>query len=600
MNTPRQIALAASRGGAAALEASRAQLNDLNVFPVPDGDTGSNLTRTAVRLADGLEAGVAAASLAEVATTAKRSALAGASGNSGIILSQIVAGFADVLGQGGTVDSDVLARALRAASDAAYRPVRQPIEGTMLTVIREMAETAELHREAPLDEAIDAVLAAASDTVARTESMLAVLRDAQVVDAGAAGLLEYARGAVAGYRGEAPREPAAVGATPVSFESVHLEESLYRYCTSYLIEADAIDVPALEKELAGFGDCVLVVGEAPLVKVHVHTDEPGLVLSLGVTVGSVDGIEIANMHEQARQRELRLTVIQGGGSGQARTLSAGAAIVLDSTADLPDPQSLHPHWRSVPLTVSFGGRDYADGIDIDSDGFYDLLRRSPDHPQTSAPSPGAYQQAFQQVGDCDRVFVLPISSKVSASYQSAVAAAQDDARVTVLDGGTVSAGTVMLAEGVQRLIDAGETTEAIEDWLDGARERMRMLVGVTTLEYLERGGRISRTQRLVGDALGVKTLLTMRDGEVVKYKTTRGVSGIWREFERFILAEAPTDRPVHVGIAHAQAPEAAARLSELVVRLRPDAGIERVCAIGAVVGTHSGPGAFGLLILPDA
>jgi uncharacterized protein len=598
VNSPRQIALAATRGGASAVEASRAQLNDLNVFPVPDGDTGSNLTRTAMRLADGLESG-SAESLAEVAAAAKRSALAGASGNSGIILSQIVAGFADVLAEGGTVDAGVLARALRAACEAAYRPVRQPIEGTMLTVIREMAEIAELHREDPLDVAIDAVLAAASETVARTESMLGVLRDAHVVDAGAAGLLEFSRGAVAGYRGEAPRAPAPVVAVPVSFESVHLEESQYRYCTSYLIESPAIDVPALERELAGFGDCVLVVGEAPLVKVHVHTDEPGLVLSLGVAVGSVDGIEIANMHEQARQREQRLTVIQGGGLDQAG-VTASAAIVLDSTADLPDPETLHPHWRSVPLTVSFGDRDYADGVDIDSDGFYDLLRQSSDHPQTSAPSPGAYQDAFAQLSDCTRVFVMPISSRVSASYQSACAAAQDDPRVTVLDGGTVSAGTVMLAEGVQRLIDAGEPTEAIVAWVDAARTRMRLLVGVTTLEYLERGGRISHTQRLLGDALGVKTLLTMRDGEVVKYKTTRGVAGIWREFERFILAEAPADRPVRVGIAHAQAPEAAARLSELVVRLRPDAGIERVCAIGAVVGTHSGPGAFGLLLLPDA
>jgi DegV family protein with EDD domain len=337
-----------------------------------------------------------------------------------------------------------------------------------------------------------------------------------------------------------------------------------------------------------------------LVKVHVHTDEPGLVLSLGVAVGSVDGIEIANMHEQARAREQRLTVIQGGGSSAPGPLPATAAIVLDSTADLPDPQTLHPHWRSVPLTVSFGDRDYADGIDIDSDGFYDLLRQSPDHPQTSAPSPGAYQEAFAQVSDCARVFVMPISSKVSASYQSALTAAQDDARVTVLDGGSVSAGTVMLAEGVQRLIDAGEPTETIEAWLEGARDRMRLLVGVTTLEYLERGGRISHAQRLLGDAFGVKTLLTMRDGEVVKYKTTRGVAGIWREFERFILAEAPADRPVHVGIAHAQAPEAAAQLSELVVRLRPGADIDRVCSIGAVVGTHSGPGAFGLLILPEA
>ena len=319
-------------------------------------------------------------------------------------------------------------------------------------------------------------LQAASETVARTESMLGVLRDAHVVDAGAAGLLEFSRGAVAGYRGEAPRAPAPVVAVPVSFESVHLEESQYRYCTSYLIESPAIDVPALERELAGFGDCVLVVGEAPLVKVHVHTDEPGLVLSLGVAVGSVDGIEIANMHEQARQREQRLTVIQGGGLDQAG-VTASAAIVLDSTADLPDPETLHPHWRSVPLTVSFGDRDYADGVDIDSDGFYDLLRQSSDHPQTSAPSPGAYQDAFAQLSDCTRVFVMPISSRVSASYQSACAAAQDDPRVTVLDGGTVSAGTVMLAEGVQRLIDAGEPTEAIVAWVDAARTRMRLLVG---------------------------------------------------------------------------------------------------------------------------
>ncbi len=217
-----------------------------------------------------------------MAAAAKRAALAGASGNSGIILSQIVAGFADVLGEGGTVDADVLARALRAASEAAYRPVRQPIEGTMLTVIREMAETAELHREQPLDDGIDAVLEAAADTVVRTESMLDVLRDAHVVDAGAAGLLEFARGAVAGYRGEAPERRGDGWSRPVSFESVHLEESQYRYCTSYLIEGRRVDVPALERALAGFGDCVLVVGEAPLVKVHVHTDEPGLVLSLGV------------------------------------------------------------------------------------------------------------------------------------------------------------------------------------------------------------------------------------------------------------------------------------------------------------------------------
>ena len=141
----------------------------------------------------------------------------------------------------------------------------------------------------------------------------------------------------------------------------------------------------------------------------------------------------------------------------------------------------------MPLTVSFGDRDYADGVDIDSDGFYRLLRDSPHHPQTSAPAPAAYSQAFADLGGVRRIFVLPISSKVSGSHQSALVAAQSDSRVTVLDGLTVSAGTVLLAEGVQRLLDRDATTEEVEAWMTAARDRIKILIGVSTLEYLERG-----------------------------------------------------------------------------------------------------------------
>ena len=135
MSDAHRIALAAARGAAAAVEASRGRLNDLNVYPVPDGDTGSNLAETARELAAGLET-AAVDGVAAVAAAAKRSVLMGASGNSGAILSQIVGGFADVVGAAPSLDSHTLARALRSASDAAYRPVQVPIEGTMLTVIR--------------------------------------------------------------------------------------------------------------------------------------------------------------------------------------------------------------------------------------------------------------------------------------------------------------------------------------------------------------------------------------------------------------------------------------------------------------------------------
>ena len=221
------------------------------------------------------------------------------------------------------LDSQTLARALRSASDAAYRPVQLPIEGTMLTVIREMAEAAESQTGAELDAAIDEVLDAAARSVVRTQSMLAVLREAGVVDAGAAGLVEFCRGAVAGARGEHIHAPLEAIERPLSIEAVHQEESQYRYCTSFLLEGDAIDRDRLERQLVEMGDCLLVVGEAPMCRVHLHTDDPGAALTRAVEMGSIDRVSIANMQEQTRQREQRLTaapklVALPGGRADAR------------------------------------------------------------------------------------------------------------------------------------------------------------------------------------------------------------------------------------------------------------------------------------------
>jgi DegV family protein with EDD domain len=593
----RQTAVAMARGAADALAGARERLNDLNVYPVPDGDTGSNLARTAAKLAESMES-CAAGDRGGLAAAAKRAALAGASGNSGIILSQIVAGFADVVGAAEVVDGPVLARALREAATAAYRPVQQPIEGTMLTVIREMAEAAEGLAGEPLEAAIDSVLAAAEDSVARTPSLLRVLADAGVVDAGAAGLVEFARGATAGYRGDHVEAPQELLSRPLSIDAVHQEASRYRYCTTFLLEGNEIDRALLERDLEPLGDCLLVVGEVPLLKVHVHTDDPGRAISIGSGMGSLDGVEVANMQEPARERERRLVVLEGGGERDDPLTADTAAIVLDSTADLPRPQERHPNWRSVPLTVAFGDREFADGVDLDVGGFYALLERSSEHPRTAAPAPAAYGRAFADLAGYRRIFVLPISSRISGSHRAALAAAHDDPRVTVLDGLTVSAGTVLLADGVQRLLAAGSSVEEVTAWVDEARGRMQILIAVDTLEFLHRGGRVSRAQKVAGGALGVRPLLTLREGEVVPYGKVYGRRGVWRAFERFLAQHAPPGSAPRVGIAHGHAERDAQRLVELVRRVSPQARVDRVCEIGPVVGTHGGPGTLGLLVLP--
>jgi len=285
-----------------ALEGSRERIDDLNVYPVPDGDTGTNMALT-VRAVVEAAAASAAADRQTLARELTRAALMGARGNSGVILSQIVRGAAEALSVAPHIDAPALARALRAA---AYRGVRRPVEGTMLTVIREMAEEAEARAapDLPAAELLRAVLARGEDALARTPQMLDVLREAGVVDAGGAGLVELVRGLAAAVAGEPLPEPPP--REELGLEAVHQELSRYRYCTVFVVEGEGLDARALERELERLGDSLLIVGDASALKVHVHTDDPGAALSLGTALGLIDGVEIANMHAQTAERERRL------------------------------------------------------------------------------------------------------------------------------------------------------------------------------------------------------------------------------------------------------------------------------------------------------
>jgi DAK2 domain fusion protein YloV len=281
------------KGARAAIETSRRRIDDLNVYPVPDGDTGTNLTLT-VRAIDEALHQEGPDDRAGLAKEISKAALMGARGNSGVILSQIVRGATDSLAV-----SDDLARAFRSASDAAYRAVKKPVEGTMLTAIRSMADAAEHGGN------LGTIIARGEDTVARTREMLPVLKEAGVVDAGAAGLVEIVRGIHAALTGEA-LPPAPELEESFRIEAVHQELSRFRYCTVFVVEGETLDADELEAELEQLGDSLLVVGDRTALKVQVHTDDPGRALSLGVQRGTVGGVEIANMHEQTAEREERL------------------------------------------------------------------------------------------------------------------------------------------------------------------------------------------------------------------------------------------------------------------------------------------------------
>jgi fatty acid kinase len=297
-------------GGFAALEERKQEINDLNVYPVPDGDTGTNLALTVKGMVESIARLPDDLSEHEICSAISQAALMGARGNSGVILSQIVRGAMDVLGQDGPVTQDVLTRALRHATETAYRAVRKPVEGTMLTVLREMAEAA---AQSPATTEVGAfvaqVVAAGWKSVERTPRLLKVLADAGVVDAGGFGLVVFVEGAADG-RGSQRTEIATRIPVPVAQDASEMEEpeeeSDFTYCTSFLLTGSGLDQSSLEDSLGRLGDSLLVVGDDHQLKVHVHTDEPGAVLAMASALGVLTEIEIDNMKEQKAARDQRL------------------------------------------------------------------------------------------------------------------------------------------------------------------------------------------------------------------------------------------------------------------------------------------------------
>ena len=271
------------------------------------------------------------------------------------------------------------------------------------------------------------------------------------------------------------------------------------------------------------------------------------------------------------------------------------AIVLDSTADFPEAPQRFSNWRIVPLYVRFGDESFRDYVELGPEAFYARLRTAEELPTTSQPTPQDFLSAFEELGAYERIYVLTLSSRLSGTFGSARTAAEElgGARVRLVDSESASAAIAMLALAVQRRLEAGTTDEAVEALIARYKAENGLLFTVDTLEFLAKGGRIGRASAMAGQLLNIKPILTIAEGEVVPVKRVRGNQKAMQEFVR-AFTEATIDDPgLRVGIAHADAPDRAEALRKMVRGERPQAQIEIVTTLGAVVGTHAGPGTVG-------
>jgi DegV family protein with EDD domain len=285
-----------------------------------------------------------------------------------------------------------------------------------------------------------------------------------------------------------------------------------------------------------------------------------------------------------------------------RLTADNTAIVVDSTADFPEAADRFPNWRVVPLYVRFGEDSYRDYVELGPDEFYARLRTAPELPTTSQPTPGDFLATYRELDDFERIYSLHIAAKLSGTYESATLAASElggGDRVRTIDSQTASAAIAMLGLAIQRRLEAGTTDEEVERLVDRYRRECGLLFTVDTLEFLQRGGRIGRAAAWAGTLLNIKPILTIADGEVLPLKRVRGNQKALQEFANAFREATDDADGLRVGIAHADAPDRVEALRALVEDVRPHAEIEHVTTLGAVIGTHSGPGCVGFFWFSD-
>ncbi|MFQ6046009.1 MAG: DegV family protein [Gemmatimonadales bacterium] len=569
------------------VDAGRDELNRINVFPVPDGDTGTNFAMTLRAAAEAVR-GLRDPGLAEVTRAMAEACVFGARGNSGILLSQFLLGFRKALRGRNLARSGEIATALRLGSEHIEQSLDEPVEGTILTVSRDVAEAAEraAYETANLSDMMRHVVERARESLNRTPELLSVLRDNGVVDAGAKAFVRLLEGVVRLIEGE----PISEAAEPVAFDlpsaaamaEVESERD-YRFCTEVLVRGK--DFPAgtaIRSQLRELGGSIVVLVADDLLKVHVHTDTPEDVFRLAEGWGAVETTKTDDM--RAQHRALHETARQ-------------IAVVVDSSCDLPDEEIDRHGIVVVPLQVITEDLTYLDRVEIRGAELYGRMRAG-DVFTTSQPTPASLARAFEDArSQAAEALGLFISGALSGTLASARAAARASGLegLTVFDSRTASFGLGLLALRAAELAEQGLPVGSIIQELDRVRDQSGGLFTVDTFENLLRSGRVSRGRAWLGTLLDVKPILEVgREGRIVPLDKVRGRDALMERVLNLLEERLhPKPRSLRIGIVHAGRAEVAEELqTEVVSRFAP-----RQCFLNevtAALGVHAGPGAWGI------
>ncbi|UXI67939.1 DegV family protein [Tahibacter amnicola] len=571
----------------------RDAINRINVFPVPDGDTGSNLAFTLSAVAQGLQA-LRRAGAGALLRRAADEAIDGARGNSGAILAQFLQGAGEGLGDRSRLSVPDLAVAAGVGAAQARLAVAEPREGTMLSVIAAFAASLrqQADRGADFRDGWTQALAAARDALAHTPDQLAVLRRAGVVDAGARGFVDLLEGI-----DEFIRRGRAVLDQAVSYSGgeagvigeAHDPDATHRYCTECIVSGTGVDRTAIRAAIETVDHSSLVLaGTREKLRVHVHVDEPERLYAVLAPHGAVSACKADDMRAQQRSAAVRTPV----------------AVVTDSAADVPASVLETLPLHLVPVRLNFGAHDFLDKVSLSPEEFFRYLRESAVPPRTSQPPPGDFRRLFEfLLSHHESVVYVGLSRAVSGTLQAGETAASrtDAQRVSVIDTRTASCAQGLLAQYAAELASAGRDATQIRQRVEALAPRTSLFAYVRDLSHAVRGGRIPAWGLILTRWLGLIPVAAMgRGGRLGFARFLRKGDDLPERFAAWVCRRVPASGRWRVRVGHAENADEAVRVAAaLQQRLRCES--LDIVAAGAAISAHAGPGSIvvGLLPVPE-
>jgi hypothetical protein len=573
----------------------RSELNRINVYPVPDGDTGTNLALTVRAISDHLRSNRDRA-VSDVAREAAEAAVLGARGNCGMMLSHFLLGFSARVADRVRITTREFGDALVGGVENLYAAMERPVEGTILTVMRDTADAAEDSGIPDFAPLVDHLVDRARDSLERTPDLLPALKKAGVVDAGAKGFVSLLEGVLLFINGDpivAP-EPgetrAAVG--EVSYPE---QDERYRFCTEALVRGRALpDQSVVKEELRRMGDSLIVIRAGEVLKVHIHTDEPKTVFAYLKTLGKLATHKAEDMKAQHATVEAALK--RGGHVTLARR---PVTVMTDSASDLPE-EVVRAHGIHVtPLMLVDGDDTLKDGVDISATEFHRRMRDDPDAlPTTSQPAPSDFLDTYERAAeDGEEILGVLLSSTLSGTHASGEAAAKrfHAAPVHLVDSVGISLLQGLLVLKAAELAELALAPDEIAAEVRRVRRQSGICFTVDTFDRLLRSGRVGRGRAMLGSMLNVKPVLMLdREGVVVPVGKAIGRNRVIKALVDEVASRIPPGvEKVRFGIVHVARPEIVREVSRMLVRRYGEVEILTAPAT-PVISTHLGVGAWGL------